>query len=359
MQWLFLIIILPYLFLLLKIWKKLIGIAPFSRGNNSELYVSVIVACHNEEANLPFLLKDLSLQNYDSEMFEVIIIDDHSSDRTFKISSDFKSIKNLKVLRNSHKGKKHAIRTGIAASSGALIITTDGDCRAGENWIKTIVSFYALNKTDLIICPVKLENKSGFFHDFQQLEYLSLQGITAGTAAEGDPVMCNGANMAFLKETYNRHSNDLHDEIASGDDVFLLHSIKKEPGSKIMWLESQDAIVTTRSQESIKAFIKQRVRWISKAGAYKDTYTRVLAIVTFVTILLILSLLVTGVLNWTFLPVFSMAFILKSVPDYLILYNTAKRYNQKRLLRTFLPGQFLYPFYALAVFFCFLTGKKS
>jgi biofilm PGA synthesis N-glycosyltransferase PgaC len=183
--------------------------------------------------------------------------------------------------------------------------------------------------------------------------------VTAGTAERGNPVMCNGANMAFSKESYNKNSGNLHDEIASGDDVFLLHSIKKEPGNKILWLESQNVIVTTKSTNEIASYIKQRVRWISKAGAYKDPFTRVLAIVTFITILLMLFLLFAGLINPVFLPVLLTAFFLKSIPDFLVLRNTARRYNKRSLLGIFLPAQIIYPFYVIAVFFCFLVAKKQ
>jgi hypothetical protein len=224
--------------------------------------------------------------------------------------------------------------------------------------LKTIASFYEENKSEMIICPVELEGGKGFFQRFQELEFLSLQGITAGTAFAGRPVMCNGANLAFTKEAYNRHSFDLHDEIISGDDVFLLHAIKSEPGNKIMWLESDEARVITNTSATVLSFLRQRSRWISKAGAYKDRYTRILGIVTFVTILLQLSLLIAAIFNTVFLWVLVAAFLLISVPDYLILLNTASRYRKKSIMNVFIPGQVIYPFYVMAVLIYFLAAKK-
>jgi cellulose synthase/poly-beta-1,6-N-acetylglucosamine synthase-like glycosyltransferase len=348
----------PCIYVLLRIYGGLVKNNPFLSESVPDLFVSVIVACRNEEKDLAALLNDISRQDYNPDNFELIIIDDNSSDKTFLIASAFKGIRNLKVLKNSGNGKKQAIRTGVAASSGNLIIATDADCRTGTSWIKTIASFYSENKPEMIICPVKLESGKSFFHSFRELEYLSLQGVTAGTANTGNPVMCNGANLAFSKEAYNRHSGNLHDEIPSGDDVFLLHSIKRVPGNKIMWLESQEAIVTTKSPDTIVSFITQRVRWISKAGAYKDIFTRLLAIVTFVTILLQWSLLIAGIFNPVFLPVLLATFLLKSVPDFFILRNTASRYGRERLLGIFIPSELIYPLYVISVFFCYLISKK-
>lgn len=358
MQWLLLIFIIPYIYLLILIYRSLTQIKSYSPHSIQGVSLSVVVACRNEERNLPELLKHLSGQDYNPDLFEVLIIDDNSSDSTFATALDFKGIRNLIVLKNSGKGKKAAIRTGVAASAGNLIVTTDADCRMGHNWLKTIASFFEENKPEMIICPVELEGREGFFQRFQELEFLSLQGITAGTAVSGRPVMCNGANMAFTKEVYNRHTGDLHDELISGDDVFLLHAIKDEPGNKIMWLESVEAKVITNASETVCSFLNQRARWVSKAGAYKDRFTKLLAIVTFVTILLQFSFLIAGIFNPVFLWIFPTAFLLKSVPDYLILQNTTTRYGRKSLMKLFLPGQLIYPVHVLAVFLYFLTLKK-
>ncbi len=230
MQWLALILLIPYLYLLLKIYFSLRKIRPYIPPESSDVFVSVIVACRNEEKNLPPLLSDIAAQNYNPDLFEVIIIDDNSTDTTFKIASCFTGIKNLKIINNSGSGKKNAIKTGVEACQGELVITTDADCRVGIGWINTITSFYAGNKPGMIICPVELKGGRGFFQRFQELEFLSLQGVTAGTAAAGNPVMCNGANLSFSKEAYQKYSGNLHDEKVSGDDVFLLHNIKQEKG---------------------------------------------------------------------------------------------------------------------------------
>jgi biofilm PGA synthesis N-glycosyltransferase PgaC len=358
MQWLLIILIIPYIYLLLKIYIGLVSIKPFISSAVTQQFVSVVIACRNEEINLSLLLNYISKQDYDPGLFEVLVIDDNSSDGTFEAASGFHGIRNLKILRSSGSGKKQAVRSGVEAASGNLIITTDADCRLGKSWLKTITSLYVQNKPGMIICPVRLEERKGFFHKFQELEYMSLQGVTAGTAAAGNPVMCNGANMAFTKEVYAKNTGNLNDEIPSGDDVFLLHSIKRDTSGKILWLESQDAVVITKPADSIGSFIKQRVRWISKAGAYTDRFTRILAIVTFVTILFVWFLLIAGIFNSVFLSVLLVVIILKSVPDFLILYNTASRYRLRMLLSIFIPAQVIYPVYVIVVFLCYLISRK-
>ncbi len=360
MQWLPSILILPYLFLLIKIYINLLRIKPFSSSSDPSVFVSVVVACRNEEENLPHLLSCISSQDYPKGLFEVIIVNDNSDDRTYKIASGFSGPGKFITVNNDGKGKKQAIRTGISSASGDLIITADADCRMGKKWISTIAAFYQKYNPEMIICPVQVESIPGFFGKFQELEFLSLQGITAGSAMSGNAAMCNGANLSFTRKAYLKHSDNLHDQIMSGDDIFLLHSLKKESKSAILWLESPDALVAASASPAICSFLKQRRRWISKSKTYNDGFTIILGIVTFVTIILEISVLFAGIINPAFIWVFLTIFLLKSIPDYLILMNTSVRYGKRKLMNWFLPVQIVYPFYVLCVvFYTLISAKKT
>jgi cellulose synthase/poly-beta-1,6-N-acetylglucosamine synthase-like glycosyltransferase len=359
MHWLALILIIPYLLVLLKIYRGLQALKSFTSTDEPVISVSVVVACRNEEKLLPNLLKDLSSQDYPDNLFEVIVVDDNSTDETFNIAEAYKGISNLRVIKNEGKGKKTAIRNGINSSSGELIITTDADCRMGVRWIRTIAACFSIQQPDMIIGPVRLEDGKGFFASFQELEFLSLQGITAGSASSGNSTMCNGANLSFSREAYNNNSDNLHPEIKSGDDMFLLHSLKQQEGSRIVWLESSDAMVVTAPSPSLRIFLKQRKRWISKGGAFEDRFTIFLGIITFITILLIFSALIASLINHLFINVLLALLLIKSIPDFLILYNTAGRYGRKKLINWFLPVQITYPFYVLGVIVCLLFSPGN
>jgi poly-beta-1,6-N-acetyl-D-glucosamine synthase len=349
MHWLPALLILPYFFLLLGIYRGLLKIKPFYFTIEPETFISVVIACRNEQNSLPLLLNNVAGQNYPRELFEVIIVNDNSSDRTGEIASGYYGLNNCISINNSGSGKKQAIRSGVNAAKGNLIITTDADCRMGQNWIRTIAAFYEKYKPEMIIGPVEIESVSGLFGRFQELEFLSLQGVTAGTALSGEASMCNGANLAFTREVYLKHSGNLHDEIGSGDDIFFLHSLKKDNSSKILWLEAQDAKVTTSSSPSIITYLRQRNRWVSKWRAYYDSFTIFLGIVTIITIILQAVMLVLVFFVPDFLYVFFLILILKILPDFLILVNTTRRYSKQSVLRWFLPSQAIYPFYVLFV----------
>ena len=348
MQWLALILILPYFFLFLRIYKGLRKLKTFTPGNDGDQFISIIIACRNEQVNLPRILNNLHRQSYPSGLFEVIVVDDNSTDDTFSIGSSFDGIKNISVLKNNGAGKKAALVTGIKAARGSLIVTTDADCTMEEGWLGTISSFSSMSGSDLIVCPVMLDDSQGPFGRFAELEFLGLQGVTAGTLANGSGIMCNGANLAFRRETFLSNISNLHPEIASGDDIFLLHSTKKNRGSKIEWLEAMESCVKTSSPLSAGMFFKQRGRWISKATAYNDRDSIITAIVTFVTILLLIISPAFAFFDFTYIYMYIVALILKSVPDYLILKRTTERYGKQKLMSWFIPSQIIYPLYVLA-----------
>ncbi len=349
MHWLLIFLLAPYFLLMLKLFSVLKKIKAFQPGKVPGLFVSVVVACRNEALYLPELLSDIAGQAYDSDNFELIVADDNSTDHTFKIASEFRGIRNLKVLKSAGQGKKQALKTAIEASRGSVIIATDADCRVGRQWISTTVSYFDGQKPQMIIGPVSPECSRGFIGKFSELEFLGLQAVTAATAAAGYPVMCNGANLAFTRDVYNRHYASIHFNIDTGDDVFLLHSLKAEMGSRIAWLESPEAAVKSRLPERIIPLLNQRARWISKAGYYSDIHTIILAVVTFATSILLAGLFISAIINAAFLPVLAAALALKSIPDYLLLSVTADRYGKSKALKWFLPSAIIYPFYVLAV----------
>jgi glycosyltransferase involved in cell wall biosynthesis len=359
MYWLPAILILPYVFLLFHIYWGLVKVKTFIAATDPEIFVSVVIACRNEEKNLAAVLEDISQQNYPDNLFEVIIVNDGSTDKTVEKASGFAGIKNILILNNKGSGKKQALRTGIVAAKSNLIITTDADCRIGKDWLRTIAAFHEKYKPDMIISPVEIESVPGLFIRFQELEFLSLQGITAGSALSGEPVMCNGANLAFNRGKYIHNCDNLHDELNSGDDIFLLHSLKKENLSKILWLESPDVMVTTAFSPTLRSFLKQRSRWVSKGKAYNDRDTIILAVVTLIAVILQISYLAALFTNpsliWNFLSIL----ILKSIPDFFILVNTSKRYNRRELMRWFLPVQLAYPFYILCVVIYSLISNSN
>jgi hypothetical protein len=215
-------------------------------------------------------------------------------------------------------------------------------------WLWSLVDVYSETRSDLIISPVIPERNNCLFDWFQQLEFLSLQAITAGTALAGRAVMCNGANIAFPLRIYRENSAKLRDEILSGDDIFLLQSIRRS-GGKIVWNGANDSAVRTAMATGVRQFLNQRARWLSKAGAYNDPYAILLSVVALFTNISLASLLLGSLAVPGIFLFWLAALLVKSVPDFTLLYRMARVYKKTDLLWWFIPSQVIYPFYVITV----------
>lgn len=310
--------------------KRIFAEAPFK--------VSVVVTCRNEEKALPRLLSCLSRQTYQD--FELILVDDHSTDHTLQIMKEATHA-NVICIQAQKQGKKSAQAEGILTASGDLIITTDADCEPVAEWVSTIAQFQCSNPSHLIICPVELKPDKSFFSRLQQFEFVSLVAAGAGAAGAHYPIMCNAANMAFTKDAWLASRKDLKQEEQSGDDIFLLQSIKKK-GGIISVLKSEKAFVRTKAAKNLREFIRQRRRWAGKSTAYTDFALIATACIIFATCFLQLSLLIAGCFNVLYFYFFVFFFVLK--------YWTDSRFLQEASSMFRLPQIWIYSFFLSLVY---------
>ena len=344
---LYLIYILAFTFGLYNLKEKF-----FTFNNRNNVKASVLIAARNEEKNIGNLLKSLYNQTFSKELFEVIIIDDHSEDETISVVENFlkehKDI-NLKFFKAEKEGKKHAISQALHLAENELILVTDADCFLKETWIESIVNFYKEENCKMILAPVLLSPAETFFEKIQVLEHLSLIGSTAGSAAIGFPVMCNGANMAYERLAAMEVEKQRKDfNIPSGDDMFLMEYFIKNYGAEnVKFLLSKTAIVKTNTCKNISEFFRQRRRWVSKTKSYTSWKILSTAFVVLFFNLSIISLLVSALFSPTLLIPYFLLTFLKFLIDYPLLRNITTFMNQKNLLIWTLPLEFVYPFYAV------------
>ncbi len=308
--------------------------------------VSVIVPCRNEEGHLPHLIRDLLAQDYPSQLTEIILADDHSTDHTREIMSEASRKHSfIKIIQNQNKGKKEALLSAIRECSSDFILTTDADVHLEPRWITTIVSFYEHTGARFIAGPVAMITEKKIISKFQSLEFYSLIGAGTGAASAGHPIYCNGANLAYEKNLLNLAPNPLHKEIESGDDVFLLHTVKKYASGTIRFLKSRDATVRIKGKKNVSTFIRQRIRWASKSPGYKDFDTLFTAWVVLLVNLLIVFFFVAAFFQGRWLVPSLVFLFLKSIPDFLLLFSVTSYFKQRNLLIWFPFLQLIYPFY--------------
>ncbi len=310
--------------------------------------VSVLIPCRNEQENIGELIKALESQEYPKEFHELIYIDDHSDDGTGELLETMTAgnpATHLVRLTGPENGKKAALKAGMQAATGELILLTDADSRPGPFWIRSMAGFFQKTNTDLIAGPVVLGPALTWQEKVQKFEFLSLAASSAGAAGIGHPVMIQGPNIGVRASDYKSMVNDLDNRFASGDDVFLLQSMKRIPGKTIRFNLDHHAIIESKPAGSLFAFLRQRQRWASKVRGYTDPLMILTTIMVFLSNLSIL-ISITAALFFSgslILPI--LLFFMKSLADFPLLLLATGFYQCKPLLLWFLPVQILYPFY--------------
>lgn len=246
-------------------WKK-------KRETKVDRRFSIIIPMRNEEANVRSVLEDVMQQKGEGFVFEVIVVDDHSTDQSVAVVEEIKArFSNVRCVKLEEKtGKKAAIDLGISSAQYPWIITVDADVRLKENWLYTL-SNEACSLYDLYILPVELTNSGSVKNNWQIIENESLIALTAATAVINEGVMCNGANLMFTKTAYEEAKHIRKDEQwASGDDLFLLEAIKRKDKTRICFVPEQSVIAQTEVSDH---WLQQRLRWAGKTKRVKDTTT--------------------------------------------------------------------------------------
>ena len=351
MEIIFVFILLLYTLLIINYiigWKK---IKPVKKSDYLP-YVSVVIAVRNEENEINRLLNNLALQIYPKQKLEFILVNDHSTDNTRKLLEQ-SSVNNLRLinLKNGLCGKKNAVSQGIDLALGEIILTSDADCTFSPLWVQNMVNSFAVESVKFVSGPVTFHKISGIFHSLQALEFLSLITSGASAIAINNPIFCNAANMAFRKKDFLELNNFNDNNIASGDDVFLLHSIKKRYPKGVVFVKEKDAIVKTNSVDTIKKFFSQRRRWTAKTTSYKDLTSIYVASLVLLVNFLVVFLFFTSFFIKNYFYFFLILYFFKFFIDFYFLYPSLKFFKRLDLIKWIFPFEFFYSCYIILIVF--------
>jgi cellulose synthase/poly-beta-1,6-N-acetylglucosamine synthase-like glycosyltransferase len=329
--------------------------------------VSVIIAVKNEEEHICGLLHDMILQDYPKSLLEIIIVDDHSTDKTAEVVSEFIAefrFPGMIILKRKEAdkvGKKAALDFGINQSTGAIIFTTDADCRVGPGWVSALTACFRDEKIKMAFGPVTYNVENRLSDQLQSLEFSGLVASGAGAAMAGYPFLCNGACLAYRKEAYLQVKGfEGNEGYISGDDVFLLHKIKKVFGRKaIVFCKDKEVLVKTFPAPGIAGFISQRSRWASKSRAYRDFLSIATALIVFSYSLIVLMSLFAGLFDKRMFLFFMGLMMVKILADLPLIWGITGFTGSRKLLKWYLPFQVVYPFYIVSTgLLSLFAGKK-
>jgi len=329
-----------FIFILLKGWKRL---ATFQ--TTSHLNVSIIIPFRNESNSLRNLVGALERLEFDRGAFEVIFIDDHSEDNSADLLKNIKVPHKILSLQEHEKGKKTAVMKGIAHSSYGIIVFTDADCTFSPLWLKCLIAPFADNNVRMVLGGVILEGRNHFLSAFEQLEFASLVTSGAAFCGLGKPLYGNSANLAFRKSVLGEFENPFNSEKSSGDDVFLIHNIKRKFPAAIVFQKSEESYVRTDSTKTLGQFFQQRIRWGAKSSSYKDPMT--ISVSIFVLLfngLSVLMLLLSPFCSGLFF-IFAITYAIKTSFDAMFFYKAKNLIGEKKLLWHIVYFQFIYILY--------------
>ena len=309
---------------------------------------SVIIPFRNEEKYLPELLKSILKLDFPKKSFELLFVDDDSTDNSVAIIHNYLKNSNLnyQILANKRRSKspkKDALETAILKSKFDYIVTTDADCILPKLWLSEYDCFLQKGNSSLIAAPIQLIYNNSFIQKLQALEILSLQTATIGGFGWKFPFLANGGNLCFKKSDFKDVKGfDGNNNIASGDDIFLLEKFLLHK-KKVSFLKSDQSIVKTHPELNWEKVISQRVRWASKSKNYRLKRAKIIGLIVF----LMNAALVLGfpfvISEFLEIKTYMLFVGSKLGMDFLSMIVQLKREKKINLFFSFLVSSLVYP----------------
>ena len=239
-----------------------------STRRNYEPVVSVIVPARNEEENIGNCLQSLRRVDYPSRKLQIIVVDDHSEDKTASVVREYcTSEENVTLLTLSDdeqcgSGKISALAYGYECAEGEIVFQTDADCEVSEGWIKDLLTVFGddVGIVGGMTLPRPSPEKKTCFIDVQTLDLMYLLGVGAGANSLGIPLSCFGNNLAIRKKAYDAIGGYESIPFTFTEDFAIFQAITRG-GWNTGFALTEFSLVYSRPPRAFRDFINQRLRW--------------------------------------------------------------------------------------------------
>jgi cellulose synthase/poly-beta-1,6-N-acetylglucosamine synthase-like glycosyltransferase len=255
------------------------GLGKLPVGRNEKLYtVSVIIPARNEEKNIRACLESVLGQTYPADNYEVIVVDDRSTDRTASLAAETAAQQpRVKIItigpqESAISGKKLAIGRGIRAAQGEIIMVVDADCVVQPGWMAGMLRYFA-DDVGVVAGATFFQaaDEQRLFHKIQSLDALVLVAAGAGSMSLGRPVICNGSNLAYRRPVFDEVQGFAGiDKLASGDDDLFIQKVRQQTHWRVVFCNDPGTYDWTQPAVTWRGFFNQRIRWSSKGVYYPD-----------------------------------------------------------------------------------------
>ncbi|MBC8753586.1 glycosyltransferase [Kordia sp. YSTF-M3] len=274
------ILLLLYVFIAIAaiqiIYFLTFGAFAFAKDKKSKQYdipVSVIVCAKNEVENLQQLLPQLLQQSYKN--FEIVLINDASSDETLEVMEQFqKENNNIKVVDVENNeafwgNKKYALTLGIKAATNDFLVFTDADCvPATKHWLTEMAQRFSSKKKIIIGYGAYAKKKYSFLNLLIRFETLMAAIQAFSYAKIGIPYTAVGRNLAYHRDEFYKVSGFInHMKIRSGDDDLFIKDAASGKNTAICF--AKNSFTISKSKTSFGTWFQQKRRHVSTSSHYK------------------------------------------------------------------------------------------
>ena len=281
--------------------------------------VSVIVCAKNEEESLPTLLA--SLKNQDYSNFEIVLVNDASTDSSLEIMENF-ALNNsntsvVNVLENDRfwRGKKFALTMGIKKAKNDFLLFTDADCSlVSNNWIYSVMKVYK-SETEIVLGYGAYKRTSGLLNKLVRFETVLTASNYFSYAKAFTPYMGVGRNLSYKKDLFfNTNGFYGHMDIASGDDDLFINKNATRKNTEIVF--SEDSFTTSEAPKRWSEWFIQKRRHYSTSSLYSKKTKALLGLQGLSNLLfftLLITLLIIGMQPIVVLSIFAFRTVLYTV----------------------------------------------
>lgn len=356
---LFLIITLILLFLLINLLFYISIKKAFSKqtNQNSGQKISVVVAARNEENNIPVLIEALKNQNYDKDNYELIIVDDFSTDNTFSIANELaSSSKNFTATKAETKnlpGKKGALAIGIEKANYDFILITDADCVPQPEWISISAEKFSRGYDFIFgVAPFYTENTS--INNLSCYENIRSSILTFTAAIIGSPYSAAARNFGFKKSSFKKikgYSNTA-DTLSGDDDLLLREAVKNK--MRIGFITRKESFVYSKTKNTLDEYLNQKARHTQTSLHYLTKHKLFLGFWHLLNLFFLFSPVLFFVDS-----IFLSFFLIKITTDIIIVFNLQKYFGYNFSPVKIFSLQIMYELFLILNFVNALLGKSD
>ncbi len=327
-------------------------------NNSNNIKVTVIVAARNEEKIISNCISSLKKLNYDKNLFQIILVNDKSTDNTKSIMiNETKDLNHFIVIDSDDisnknlKGKANAIDSAIKIANGDIIMMTDADCIVPENWITETVKYYREN-VEMVCGFTKINYNNSFFAKLQALDWIYLQSLASCSSGIGKILSCIGNNLSFTKKVYNYIGGYEKINFSVTEDLALMRKINSDKNFKVIYPVNYNCTVTTEECKTIKELYNQKKRWF-KGGLGINFLGWILGFLLYiVNLILIIGFLLFDIYLYLLL------ILIKIISELIIILPVYYKLKFSKLFIYFPLFQIYFSIYGLLLPFTFLFSTK-